>query len=258
MKGAGVSPNFDNSARLDIMVIMRNGTHAATKPSFWRRHKGFRVATISLAAVMFAGAAFLAVTNAVVLGVASERIVSSEEASESQADAIVVLGALVYPDGTPSPILQDRLDNGIALYQAGAAPKLIMSGDHGTTSYNEVQGMKQYAIGKGVPADDVFCDHAGFSTYESMHRAKHVFGAERIIVSTQTYHLYRALYDAAGLGLDAVGVPSDFRTFREQLWWDIREIPARSKDLVKALVGAQPTFGGEPIDLNQSGSVTDG
>lgn len=250
--------NFAAKVAFAIMSCMAIGAHSAEKPSFWRRHKGFRVAAFAVAAVAALLAAFLAATNAVVVGSASERIVSSDEAADSKADAIVVLGALVYPDGTPSPILQDRLDNAIDLYKAGAAPKLIMSGDHGTVSYNEVQGMKQYAVDQGVPADDVFCDHAGFSTYESMYRAKHVFGAERVIVSTQTYHLYRALYDAAGLGLEAVGVPSDFRTFREQFMWDIREIPARSKDLVKALVGAPPTFGGDPIDLKQSGNVTDG
>ena len=81
-------------------------------------------------------------------------------------------------------------------YKEGVAPKLIMSGDNSTVSYNEVQVMKDYAISQGVPSHDIFCDHAGFSTYESMYRAKHVFGAERIVVATQTYHLYRALYAA--------------------------------------------------------------
>ena len=201
---------------------------------------------------------FVGVTNAIVVGTASERMVAADEAAAFDADAIVVLGALVKPDGTPSDILQDRLDNAIELYKAGAAPKIIMSGDHGQRSYNEVQGMKRYAIGEGVPSEDIFCDHAGFSTYETMYRAKHVFGAERIVVSTQTYHLYRALYDALGLGLDAVGVPSDRRTFAEQLMWDIREIPARTKDMVKTLAGSPPTFGGEPIDLSRSGDITDG
>lgn len=239
------------------MLPMVKGAHSAEKQSFWRRHKGLRVAALSLAAAIALLAAFLAATNAVVVGVASERIVPSDDAADSKADAIVVLGALVYPDGTPSPILQDRLDNAIGLYKAGAAPKLIMSGDHGTTDYDEVRGMKQYAIDKGVPADDVFCDHAGFSTYETMYRAKHVFGADRIIVSTQTYHLYRALYDALGMGLDATGVASDFRTFAQQPAWDAREALARTKDLFAVLVQAPPTFGGDPIDLKQSGSVTD-
>lgn len=207
------------------------------------------------ACVVLAAVAF-GITNAVVIGKASEVIVPADDAADHDADAILVLGALVNPDGSPSWILQDRLDNAIELYKAGAAPKLIMSGDHGTAEYDEVKAMKQYAIDNGVPSEDIFCDHAGFSTYESMHRAKNVFGADSLIVSTQTYHLYRALYDALGLGIDAVGVSSDRRTFDQQLLWDLREIPARSKDLVKTAIQAPPTFGGDPIDLNQSGDVT--
>ncbi len=156
------------------MAFMAKGARSVEKPSFWRSHKGLRIAVLSIASVVVLLVAFLAVTNAIVVGTASGRIVSSDEASDSKADAIVVLGALVYSDGEPSPILQDRLDNAIALYKAGAAPKLIMSGDHGTTDYDEVQGMKRYAMDRGVPADDIFCDHAGFSTYESMYRAKQV------------------------------------------------------------------------------------
>ena len=129
----------------------------------------------------------------------------------------------------------DRLDDGIALYKEGVAPKLIMSGDNSTVSYNEVQVMKDYAISQGVPSYDIFCDHAGFSTYESMYRAKHVFGAERIVVATQTYHLYRALYAAQGLGLDSLGVASDYHDYSKQLQYDLREIPARTKDFFKTL-----------------------
>ncbi len=228
------------------------------RPSLWRRSRVFRGVTFGLIGCILFGCAFLGITNAIVIGTTSERIITAEEAAGQDADAILVLGALVYPDGRPSDILRDRLDNAIALYRAGAAPKIIMSGDHGTTSYDEVNGMKQYAMKQGVPEDDIFCDHAGFSTYESMHRAKNVFGAERIIVSTQTYHLYRALYDAVGLGLEATGVPADFHTFKEQLIWDLREAPARSKDVLMVLFQAPPTYGGDPIDLNGPASATDG
>lgn len=222
------------------------------------RRRGLRIALVALAGCIVLAVAFFGITNAVVVSRASEVIVSADEAAGYDADAIIVLGAQVKPDGNPSGVLRDRLDNAIALYKAGAAPKIIMSGDHGTVEYDEVRSMKQYAIDAGVPADDVFCDHAGFSTYESMHRAKNVFGAERVVVSTQTYHLYRALYDALGMGLDAVGVPADNRTFTQQIIWDIREIPARSKDLVKVAIQAPPTFGGDPISLDGPGSVTDG
>lgn len=222
------------------------------------KHKRFRAVLISLGICVLVAAAFFGITNAVVMSKASDAIVSAEDAANYDADAIIVLGAQVDPDGKPSWVLQDRLDGAIELYKQGAAPKILMSGDHGTVEYDEVRAMKQYAIDAGVPAEDVFCDHAGFSTYETMHRAKNVFGANRVIISTQEYHLYRALYDAMGMGLEAVGVPSTGHVFDQQLIWDIREIPARSKDLMKVAIGAPPTFGGEPIDLSGSGNVTDG
>ena len=180
------------------------------------------------------------------------------ELAQAFADAIVVLGASVFADGTPSGILRDRLDDGIALYKEGVAPKLIMSGDNSTVSYNDVQVMKDYAISQGVPSYDIFCDHAGFSTYESMYRAKHVFGAERIVVATQTYHLYRALYAAQGLGLESLGVASDYHDYSKQLQYDLREIPARTKDFFKTLFKVPSTFVGDPISLDQSGDVTEG
>lgn len=207
-------------------------------------------------AAVLAVVAVFAVTNVVTIVGAKGSIVSAEEASISSADAIVVLGASVYADGTPSGILQDRLDDGIALYFAGVAPKIIMSGDNGTASYNEVRVMKQYAIARGVPSEDIFCDHAGFSTYESMYRAKYVFGCERIVVATQTYHLYRALWSAKSLGMQATGVPSDYREYQKQLQYDIREIPARTKDFFKALFRVPSTYVGEAISLDQSGDVT--
>lgn len=207
-------------------------------------------------AAVLAVVAVFAVTNVVTIVGAKGSIVSAEEASSSSADAIVVLGASVYADGTPSGILQDRLDDGIALYFAGVAPKIIMSGDNGTASYNEVRVMKQYAIARGVPSEDIFCDHAGFSTYESMYRAKYVFGCERIVVATQTYHLYRALWSAKSLGMQATGVPSDYREYQKQLQYDIRESPARTKDFFKALLRVPSTYVGDAISLDQDGDVT--
>lgn len=208
-------------------------------------------------AIAFAVVLVFAGTNAAAILTTRDDIVDQQAAASFDADAIIVLGASVYPDGTPSGILQDRLDDGIALYFAGAAPKIIMSGDNGTESYNECWAMKQYAISQGVPSEDVFCDHAGFSTYETMYRARHVFGAERIVVATQTYHLYRALYDAQGVGMEAIGVPSDYGEYANQSWYDIREVFARTKDFFQVLFSVPSTFVGDPISLDQSGDVTD-
>lgn len=208
-------------------------------------------------AIAFAVVLVFTGTNAAAILTTQDDIVDQQAAASFDADAIIVLGASVHPDGTPSGILQDRLDDGIALYFAGAAPKIIMSGDNGTESYNECWAMKQYAISQGVPSEDVFCDHAGFSTYETMYRARHVFGAERIVVATQTYHLYRALYDAQGVGMEAIGVPSDYGEYANQSWYDIREVFARTKDFFQVLFSVPSTFVGDPISLDQSGDVTD-
>lgn len=208
-------------------------------------------------AIAFAVVLVFAGTNAAAILTTQDDIVDQQAAASFDADAIIVLGASVYPDGTPSGILQDRLDDGIALYFAGAAPKIIMSGDNGTESYNECWAMKQYAISQGVPSEDVFCDHAGFSTYETMYRARHVFGADRVVIATQTYHLYRAIYDAQGVGMEAVGVPSDYGEYVNQSWYDFREIFARTKDFFQVLMKTPSTYVGDPISLDQSGDVTD-
>ena len=184
--------------------------------------------------------AVFAATNVATIATTKDRIVEPQAAVGFDADAIVVLGASVFADGTPSGILRDRLDDGIALYKEGVAPKLIMSGDNSTVSYNEVQVMKDYAISQGVPSYDIFCDHAGFSTYESMYRAKHVFGAERIVVATQTYHLYRALYAAQGLGLESLGVASDYHDYSKQLQYDLPRDPRAHEGLLQDAV--QGTF----------------
>lgn len=207
-------------------------------------------------AIAFAVVLVFAGTNAAAILTTQDDIVDQQAAASFDADAIIVLGASVYPDGTPSGILQDRLDDGIALYFAGAAPKIIMSGDNGTESYNECWAMKQYAISQGVPSEDVFCDHAGFSTYETMYRARHVFGADRVVIATQTYHLYRAIYDAQGVGMEAIGVPSDYGEYVNQSWYDFREIFARTKDFFQVLMKTPSTFVGDPISLDQSGDVT--
>ena len=115
-----------------------------------------------------------------VWGQARGYLLSQEEAAAlSDVDAILVLGCGVRPDGTPSLMLQDRLEMGLTLYEAGAAPKLLMSGDHSRAEYDEVNAMKDYVVERGVPSEDVFLDHAGFSTYESMYRARDVFRPRR-------------------------------------------------------------------------------
>jgi len=187
----------------------------------------------------------------------SDRVLTEAEAASLQdIDCVVVLGCGVHSDGSPSDMLEDRLKRSVALYELGAAPKLLMSGDHGSPHYDEVDTMKRYAVDAGIPSEDVFMDHAGFSTYETVYRAKEVFGAERIIIVTQEYHMYRALYIAQALGLEAYGVASDYREYAGQEMRDIREVLARVKDFGMVIFKPEPTYLGEAIPVSGNGELT--
>lgn len=210
-----------------------------------------------LLALMVLGAAWVLGVNFYVEYSGGQNIVTASDAAAlSDIDCIIVLGCKVEANGRPAPMLTDRLETGIALYQAGAAPKMLMSGDHGRVEYDEVNAMKQYAIDAGVPSSDIFMDHAGFSTYETMYRARAVFGAERVLVVTQEYHLYRALYLARALGLKAYGVAADQRTYPGAAYRECREILARNKDFITAVLQPQPTYLGDMIPVSGDGDQT--
>ena len=187
------------------------------------------------------------------------RIISPEEAARLQdIDCIIVLGCGVRPDNTPSHMLEDRLKTGISLYESQVAPKLLMSGDHGRKDYDEVNVMKNFAMKNGIASSDIFMDHAGFSSYETIYRAKEIFKVKRAIIVTQEYHLYRTLYLAEALGLEAYGVSADLRTYRGQLERDLRELLARSKDFISAKTKPEPKYLGESIPINGDGDITNG
>ena len=195
--------------------------------------------------------------NAFVKGTARDQILTPEEAANlADVDCILILGCGVHSDGSPSDMLHDRLRRGVELYELGAAPKLLMSGDHGRKGYDEVDAMKHFAVDAGIDSDDVFMDHAGFSTYESMYRAKEIFQAKRIIIVTQEYHLYRAIYIAESLGLEAYGVSSNYRAYSGQVRMDLREMLARVKDFGTSLLQPKPTFLGEAIPIWGDGNLT--
>ena len=153
-------------------------------------------------------------------------------------------------------MLGERIQTGVDLYEAGVAPKLLMSGDHGRSDYDEVNAMKDAAMARGVPSEDVFMDHAGFATYDSFYRAGAVFGVKKVVVVTQAYHLPRALWIARALGLEAVGVSCDTRRYAGQTYRDVREILARDKDFFKCILKPLPRYLGEAIPITGSGDVT--
>ncbi len=179
----------------------------------------------------------------------------SELSNLSDVDCILILGAGVR-NNAPSPMLEDRLLKGIELYNKNISNKIIMSGDHGREEYDEVNIMKDFAIDKGIKSEDIFMDHAGFSTYESIYRAKEIFEAKKIIIVTQSYHLYRALYIANSLGIEAYGVSADLRTYTNQLSREIREIVARDKDFIKCIYKPKPTYLGDTIPVSGNGDIT--
>lgn len=195
--------------------------------------------------------------NSFVTLVSGSRIITTEEASKlTDIDCILVLGCQVKDDGTPSHMLEDRLKRGVELFEAGASSRLLMSGDHGRQEYDEVGHMKKYAVDAGVESSAVFMDHAGFSTYESIYRAKEIFGAERILIVTQEYHLYRALYIAKSFGIEAWGVAADYREYSGQFNREVREVLARVKDLGMCVFKPKPAYLGEAVPLSGSGDVT--
>ena len=195
-----------------------------------------------------------AVNNRVLLSTA-DKIVYVEEAAALDADCILVLGAGVNGE-QPSLMLADRLERGMELYFSGAAEKLLMSGDHGREDYDEVNVMKEQAVAAGADPSDVFMDHAGFSTYESLYRARDVFLAKRIIIVTQPYHLPRALYIAEALGLEAWGVGAEGEDYFGQSYRNAREVLARAKDVLYCMAKPEPTFLGEAIPVWGDGNAT--
>lgn len=224
-----------------------------------KKRNRFATVWMVLLSLAVAVSAVVLGVNAHVKSVGGQYIMTAEEAVKLDGvDCIVILGCLVKNDGSPSDMLADRLSRGIELYQNGAAPKIIVSGDHGQTSYDEVNAMKRVAMDAGIPAGDIFMDHAGFSTYETIYRAKEIFEADKIIIVTQEYHLYRALYIAEGLGIEAYGVHADARTYGGQLNREVREILARCKDYVSTILKPEPTYLGEKIPVSGDGNITNG
>ena len=206
-----------------------------------------------LCACLLGGVAVVGI-NAYMISYVSDYILTEDELKNEKFDCVMILGAGLWDD-EPSPMLRERLEFGLKAYETGCTDKILMSGDHGREEYDEVNTMKDFAIENGVPADNVFMDHAGFSTYESMYRARDIFQVKKMVIVTQKYHLYRAVYDARKLGIDAYGFAADKLIYGVHN--DIRESLARVKDFFYCIVEPEPTYLGEAIPISASGSLTD-
>lgn len=197
--------------------------------------------------------------NAYMYEFSSRYFLTVEEAAEDSFDCVLVLGAGVWGD-SPSHLLEERLNKGIEVYKTGCTERILMSGDHGRIEYDEVNVMKNFAVDGGAVAEEVFMDHAGFSTYESMYRARDVFKVQKVVIVTQEYHLYRAVYNARKLGLDAYGVAADGQynfSFPVRTYNNFREALARCKDFVWCIFKPEPTYLGDAIPISSSGVLTD-
>jgi len=207
---------------------------------------------LTAAAVLIAAAILI---NFYIVRKTKSGISGTEDLKTDNADCILILGAGVK-NGKPTPMLRDRLLTGIELYEKGAAKKIIMIGDHGSSDYDEVNIMRLFAVERGIPEEDIFMDHAGFSTYDSVYRAKKVFEANNIIIVSQKYHLYRALYISEKLGVKACGVSANLNKYGGQLKREIREILARDKDFFKCVTKPEPAFLGDKIPVSGDGRAT--
>lgn len=185
---------------------------------------------------------------------------SVEAVRDFGAEAIIVPGAAVLSGNTPSPILKARLDAAFDLYSRGLAPKILLSGDGTGDYYDEISVMLEYMKEKGVPGDDVFCDYQGINTYQSMVRAKQVFGVNRAIVVTQSFHLPRAIYIGQNADMKTRGIatdqvrPKEIRQDNVQLIF--REIMARNKDFFALKFKKIPKYNGETVDISGDGTLT--
>jgi SanA protein len=198
------------------------------------------------------------VANAVVL--LGGRGAKTDPQTVPHAQAALVLGALVQPDGRPSRMLEDRIRAAAALYRAGRVDKVLASGDHGRPDYDEVNAMRRELVRLGVPDDDVFTDHAGFATLDSVVRARKVFNVHSVVVVTQPFHMPRALWLARRAGLTAYGLEAGAGNSygSKGTVSRVREVFARTKAFGDVLTGAQPKFLGPRIDIAGSADASRG
>ncbi|MCF0123203.1 MAG: YdcF family protein [Ruminiclostridium sp.] len=216
-------------------------------------HKGKglvrRIILILLCLAVLAAALAFGVSMYMV-SVTESRVLLQEGDSPGEADCILVLGCGLRPDGSPTPMLSSRISRAAELYHAGWAGKLLLSGDNSRADYNEVAAMKEGILELGVPEEDIVQDFAGLSTYDSLYRARYIFGVKSVILVTQEYHLYRALYLAEALDLEAWGVPATPRNDAKQLVRDLREVLARDKDFFTAVLQPRARIMGDPIPFS--------
>jgi SanA protein len=173
-------------------------------------------------------------------------------ASAPDAEVVIVPGAAVLSGGILSPVLEDRANTAIALYNAGKVSKILVSGDNSTVSYNEVNPVRNYLLTHGIPGQDIFLDHAGFDTYDTMYRARAIFGVTSALIASQSFHLPRAVFIARELDINAYGVNADNGNYLPINY--IREVFADEKALYELIFHVQPEYLGAQIPITGDGN----
>ena len=212
-----------------------------------------------------AAALIIGVPNAVVLLGAGRA--GHDPARAPHAPVALVLGASVFTYGTPTPILADRLAAGAALYRDGRVDRVLVSGDRGQAFYDQVDVMRRELVRLGVPDRNIFTDHGGFDTWDSMVRARKVYEVRSAIVVTQGWHMPRALWLAKRAGLEAHGLVADRSGNEDRKGngegdenddYGLREVFARVKAVGDVLTGAQPRLLGPKVPVTGSAEASRG
>lgn len=193
---------------------------------------------------------FIFVTN-IVFYVGTRVYIYNDATKPPDAEVALIPGAAVLKDGALSPIFIDRVDMAIKLYEAKKVSKILVSGDNSTVIHNEVNPVRLYLISKGIPDQDIFLDHAGFDTYSTMYRAKSIFGVSSVLITTQSFHLPRAVFIARELGIKTYGVNADvghilFRNY-------VREMLADEKAVLDLMFNRKPKYLGDKIPITGDG-----
>jgi len=220
-----------------------------------RLRRGLLAAAKGTAVAVLVGALAVGLINLWVLA-STRRRVHTRLSTVPRAPVAIVFGAAVRPDGTLSPVTRDRVKAGADLYRSGRVRRLLLSGDHGRGAYDEVYAMRREALRRGVAARDIFLDPAGFSTYDTLARARWVYGVRSAVLVSQRFHLPRALMIARLLGIRAVGLAADRRPTRSECRMAARESAARVKDFVKAGLRVPPVRLGPAVALRGDGRIT--
>jgi SanA protein len=186
------------------------------------------------------------VPRLIVLIYARSRLYSMQDVPSRR--VAIVFGAGLWRDGTPTPVLRDRVATAAELYFSGKVEKILMSGDNRFIYYNEPGAMYNYALELGVPDEAIVLDYAGRRTYDTCYRARQIFGVTEAILVTQQFHISRALYTCNKLGVNAIGVPADRRRYSSgpYLYWNLRELPATLTALWEVNITRPEPVLGEP------------